>query len=302
MSLDDIPTITPEAKEIEEEVEHPPTVTGVETAVPASVPVASSPTVPETKIAATAANTSDALLDAILGNIKIIGEAKPPIKLMLYSLPGAGKTSLAGQIPNNLIIDTEHGRLTLDQNPDLVAENVKVFPFTSFDGIERTIKKFIEAPAALADIETITIDTLNNLHKRGLAAVTERAWAQNPVSNNKYVAETEHHTENNERVRQLVQDAVDTGRNIIIMAHSRTIEPKNQTARTFPDFSEKLANVIAGMVDVVGYMYMTEIDGENKRVIRFRPTESVTAKTRVKGLPDNMIDPTWDKILEVWNA
>lgn len=226
--------------------------------------------------------------------------------MMIYSEPGVGKTTLMGQIPNNLIIDTEKGRITLEENAkhssDLIAPGVSVLPYKTFEGLELAIKKFHEEPEQLKNIETITIDTLNNLHKRGLEAVLEREWAKNPISVNRYVPETEHHTENNELVRRLVQSMVDLDRNIMFIAHSKTVEPKNKPSKTYPDFSERLANTISAMVDVVGYMYMAEIDGDVHRVIRFRPTDEISAKSRLKQLPDNMIDPTWEKIWEAYTS
>lgn len=250
----------------------------------------------------------DEFLDLLLDRISPIGEAEklPPLKMMIYSEPGVGKTTLVGQVPNNLIIDTEKGRITLEENKkhdsNMVAPGVAVLPYKTFEGLELAIKKFHEEPDALKNIETITIDTLNNLHKRGLEAVLEREWNKNPVSVNRYVPETEHHTENNELVRRLVQSMVDLDRNVIFIAHSKTVEPKNKPSKTYPDFSERLANTISAMVDVVGYMYMAEIEGEVHRVIRFRPTEGITAKSRLKQLPDNMIDPSWEKIWAAYSS
>lgn len=247
---------------------------------------------------------ADDFLSALLDKITPVGDSKPaPLKMLIYSEPGCGKTTLEGQIPGNLIIDTEKGRITLDENkkhnPDLVAEDVNILPYKSMEGLVRTIKALHDAPPQLDHVKAFTIDTLNNLHKRALAEITEREHDKNPIDNNRFVPKTEDYTEVNEVIRRLCQLAVDLDRHVIFMAHSKTVEPKGKPAKTFPDFSEKLANTVAAMVDVVGYMYMTEIDGEVKRVIKFKPSSGVTAKSRLTQLPDNMIDPTWEKI---WNA
>ena len=243
--------------------------------------------------------TSNDFLDYMLGKFEPIEEQKTNFKMLIYSDPGVGKTDFLGQIPNHLIVDSEEGTESIMYS-ERRASNVQRLPFKTFEGLEKVIEEFHKNPEQLKHIKNLSIDTLSNLHKRGLAEVMKTAYDKAPSLNNKYLAETEHHTENNERIRQLVQAMVSLERNVFLTVHKRTIEPKNQTARTFPDFSEKLANTIAGMMDVVAFMYIANIDGENKRVLKFQPTDAIVAKARGRGkdLPDNMIDPTWDKINE----
>lgn len=245
--------------------------------------------------------TGSEFLDLLLDKIEPITKSKTKLKIMIYSDPGAGKTTFAGQIPNNLIIDAEEGTQSILNHPELMAEGVARLPYKTFEGLERTIEEFHKNQTALEKFTTISIDSLSNLHKRGLAEVTEREWKKNPTLTNRYVAETEHHTENNEHIRRLVQQMCDLPQNIVLTAHKRLIEPKNMPAKTFPDFSEKLANTISGMMDIVAYMYITEIDGVEKRVLKFHPSSGIAAKCRWAAFPDNMVDPTWMKVQEILN-
>lgn len=252
-----------------------------------------------TTTAPTSAPSGSEFLDLLLNKIEPINKSKTKLKIMIYSDPGAGKTTFAGQVPNNLIIDAEEGTQSILNHPELMAEGVARLPYKTFEGLEKTIEEFHKAPEQLSRFTTISIDSLSNLHKRGLAEVTEREWQKNPALNNRYVAETEHHTENNEHIRRLVQQMCDLPQNVILTAHKRLIEPKNMPAKTFPDFSEKLANTISGMMDIVAYMYMAEIDGEEKRVMKFHPSSGIAAKCRWASFPDNMVDPTWAKVQEI---
>lgn len=248
------------------------------------------------------ASVGDAFLEALLNKITPVQETRKTLKVLIFSDPGAGKSSLMGQAPNNLIIDVEDGLASLNNHPDLLGKNVKVLKYKSFEALEMVIHKLHEAPPELADIETLSIDSVSELHKRGLAETMERDWRKNPISNNRYLAETEHHTENNEHIRRLVSSLRDLDRNLIMTAHARTTEPKGQPVKTYPDFSEKLANTIAGIVDIVAYMYIKEVDGVKRRILRFHSNGSITAKTRIGGFPEEMLDPTWNDIWSIFTA
>jgi hypothetical protein len=113
---------------------------------------------------------------------------------------------------------------------------------------------------------------------------------------NRFVAETEDHTENNEHIRRLVDALKDLDRNIVITAHARTVAQKNGSIKIYPDFSEKLSNTLAGMMDIVGYMTMREVEGKTVRVLRVRSNGLITCKTRFTNMPDELINPTWDMI------
>lgn len=259
-------------------------------------------TVPEKNIVVPTASSGNEILDALLDRIEPITKGKTKLKMLIYSDPGAGKTTFAGQIPNSLIIDSEEGTQSILNHPELMAEGVARLPYKTFEGLELAVEEFHKAPAQLSRFSTISIDSLSNLHKRGLAEVTEREWKRNPTLNNRYVAETEHHTENNEHIRRLVQSLCDLDLNLVMTAHARTIEPKGLPSRTFPDFSEKLANTIAGMMDIVCYMYKAEVEGKEVRALKFHPGGNVSAKCRWANFPDNMVDPTWAKVRELLDS
>lgn len=242
---------------------------------------------------------TDEILAALISRISPVGDTRPNLKILIYSEAGAGKTTWAAGAPNNLIIDAEDGLASIRNHPELVKDSVQRYPYKSFEGTEKLIQYLHEGNPAFSSIETVTIDSLSELHKKGLAETTEREWKKNPLANNRYVAETEHHTENNEHIRRLVSSLKDLDRNLILISHARTVEPKGKPAKTYPDFSEKLANTIAGIVDIVAYIDIREIDGETKRVFRFHTDGSVMAKTRIGGLPEEAANVTWDSL---WDA
>lgn len=242
----------------------------------------------------------DAFLDALVSKIQPVKKnARKNFKILIYSEPGHGKTTLMGQAPNNLIIDVEDGLISLNNHPDLIPDSVMSVKHKSFAGLEAIVDRLNKNVPQLAHIETLSVDSVSELHKRGLGEVLDRNHAAN-AANNRYAAETEQHTENNEHIRRLVSSMRDLDRNLILLAHSRTIEPKGMPPKTFPDFSEKLANTLAGIVDVVAFLYLRKNGDDVERVIRFHSNGSIVAKTRVGGFPEEMVDPTWDKIYSIF--
>ena len=245
------------------------------------------------------AQQEDAILNALLGRMTSVGNGKKHLKVLLYSEPGAGKTTWTGTAPNNLIVDVEKGLASLANHPDIVKDTVQEFEYKSFEQMELLVKYLNDDHEAFKHIKTLTIDSVSELHKKGLAEIVERDWKKNPISNNRYKAETDHHTENNEHIRRLVSSLRDLERNIILTAHARTVVKEGSPTKVYPDFSEKLANTIAGIVDIVIYVDKREINGEMKRVFRFHSNGNITAKSRIGGLPPEAVNITWD---DLWEA
>lgn len=242
----------------------------------------------------TAAQT-DEILDALLASIKPANEVKHKRKVLIYSDPGAGKTVLSATAPKPLIYDTEDGAASINNHPEL-ATHALVLPYKSLYQLEMIVDRLAAKAAGLEHIETFVIDTLSNLHKKGLADTVETDWKKNPNSVNRYVAETEHHTENNERIRRIVSSLNSLDCNVIINCHAKKIVKKDGSFILSPDFSDKLTNAINALVDVVGYMYEKEEQGTVNRILRLRSNGNIVAKTRFAPHPAEMVNPTWKNL------
>lgn len=236
----------------------------------------------------------DAILDSLLGRITSADKAKSNLKILVYSEPGARKTSFLGTCPNNLIVDVEKGLASLRTAPNVDMSKLSVLPYRSFFQIEALVEKMNMGVPQLAQFETLSIDSVSELHKKGLEEVTKREFAKGGRVS-QYNAETEDHTENNEHIRRLVSSLRDLDRNIILTAHARTVQQKDKSIKIYPDFSERLANTIAGIVDVVAFVQLRENDDKTEAVWHFESDGFITAKQRI-GLPKTLIDPTWDTI------
>jgi len=238
------------------------------------------------------------ILEAIMARVAPPSKQKKYFKMLIFAQPGSGKTVLTGTAPKNLLMDTEDGLTSLNNHPDIVSPDLLTIPYVSFFQVENLVRLMSDNVPEFADRECFSIDTMSELHKKGLAETVERDWRRNPVAVNRYVAQTEHHTENNEHIRQLMASMRDLNRHLIVTTHARTLEPKNRPALTIPDFSEKLANVLNGMMDLVGYLYKKEVDGKVHRVLRVHTDGFIACKTRIGNMPDEILDPTWPMLYE----
>jgi hypothetical protein len=266
--------------------------------VPTEVTEATVPTAPETT--AEDAENVDAALNKMLGLIgESIADADDNFKIMIYGDPGTVKTSFALTAPNNLIWNLERGLISGVDSPHGIAENVKPLKFLSFAQGEVLTRKLYERPDELDWVKVFTVDTISNLGRRSLAELTTQSHAEGRIRS-QYKAETDENTENNERMDRLVTAIADLDRDLILIAHERTVEPKNKPSKTYPDFSESLANKLEAKMDIVGRMTWEQMDDKLVPVMTVKAV-GIHCKTRVK-LPDQIIDPTWPQLHAAWKT
>lgn len=264
---------------------------------PATAPSAESTTTVNTTPSTN--STVDNVINNILGKIGNIGDSAN-LKVMIIGDPGSTKSSFGATAPNNLIIDAEDGAMAAKNSPHGIADNVQAYPWAGFDDLRNLVGLLLQNHPALDPYKVITMDTLSEVHKRGLQEVMAREKARRP-SINEFVPETEHHTENNERIVRLVRALRDTNRDLIIISHARTVEPKGKAAKTYADFSESLSNKIMALMDVVGYMFWKEVDNKPTPVMRLISDGQIHCKNRL-GMPEEIVNPTYSVIKQAWEA
>lgn len=261
---------------------------------------AAAPTTAATPTSATTANpvtSPNEILNSILSKIGDIDQ-QANFKMMIYGEPGSTKSSFSATAPNNLIADLEDGLISAKSSPHGIAPGVQKYPWSGFEDFTKLVVSFAQNPPELDRFKVLTIDTFSDLHKRALAEVTEREWRKRP-SSNRYVPEVEHHSENNERMIRMIRALRDLNRDLIVVSHAKTVEPKNKPAKTYPDFSESLANKIMAMMDIVGYMTVKTIEGKPTPVLRVVTDGTIQCKTRVP-LPAEIINPTYSQLRAAW--
>jgi hypothetical protein len=248
----------------------------------------------------------DAITDSLLGQIGDLG-SKACLKMLVYGDPGSTKSSFLGTAPNNLVYTFEDGMIAAKMahvtSGRQIADNVKEIPFVDLEQADELIERLETNHPAFDKWTVFSVDTISTMHKRMLEYVMKREKMKRP-SMNEYAPETEHYTEVNEILTRFVRAMAMTNRDIIVVCHAQTVEPKGKPSKTYPDFSEKLANKLEAMMDIVAHVTMEEWADEhgNKRprpYFRVVSDGGVHAKTRIP-LPPVILDPTWDQFKAKW--
>lgn len=271
----------------------------VESTTTESTTTTENPTIQAPIISGDPQEQVNSIADAIMAKIQPIGQ-RSCFKMMLYGEPGTIKSSIVATAPNNLIIDNEDGLISAKGSPFGIADNVRSFPFTDFDELSNLIGLLMNHYEPLEQYKVLSLDTFSEMHKIGLANVLTREHLNRPNSVNAYKAETEHHSENNEFILRVLRALKNLDRDLIITAHSRTVEPKSKPAKTYADFSESLSNRIMAMMDVVGYMsWMDDGNGNTIPVMRTVSDGTIHCKSRIP-LPPLIPNPTYPMIRAAW--
>jgi len=215
------------------------------------------------------------------------------IKVLIYGLPGTGKTVFAATAPTPLIVDVEHGTTSLNNHPTL--RTTPVIRYKSSKTLEQVIMEFTKESGETKQFDSLVIDSFSEFQRR----VLDEQLSTNS-GNARYIPDMQAFNLNTNLLRGVAGKLRTLQKHVIVTAHVK--EEQDQIGRTLyrPDLTPKLANSLLGMMDVVGYMQMKTVKGaDNKeKVIReltLTPTKSITAKSRIGGTV--IVDPVFDDLL-----
>jgi hypothetical protein len=172
------------------------------------------------------------------------------------------------------------------------------------------VKRFADHHPALEQFEVLTLDTISDMYKREFQIILDREWANRPESVNRFDPDSlgkdkNPYTEVNQMLQFFMRTLRDLDRDLIVLAHGQTVEPKGKQAKTYFDFSEKLNNKLMAMLDIVGYMTRVEVPDGNggvveKPMLRVISEGTIYCKTRIP-LPATILDPTFPQLKAAWN-
>jgi hypothetical protein len=205
-----------------------------------------------------------------------------PGKLIIYSKPKTGKTSLLAELDNNLIIDLENGTQYYDA--------LKV----SINSVQELMDLIKAIIAAGRPYKYITLDTLTKLEDLALPyALT--LYKQTPMGKT-YTGASVLDLPNGAGYKYL-RDAMTNLLNaiykcadrVILLGHLKTtnIEKngKEVSAREL-DLTGKIKSMVSADVDAIGLLYRGE---DNKNILSFKTTDDVICGARPVHLKDQEI-------------
>jgi hypothetical protein len=195
----------------------------------------------------------------------------------IYSIPKAGKTSLACQFPKNLLLGFEHG-----WNAISGAMAVDITKWADFKLYLRQLEK----PELKEKFNTITIDTV------GLAweMCEQYICSQNSVQKISDIPWGGGYTACKKEFEACLRKITQLGYGLVIIAHSeKRIEKRSDDSEVEilgPAIPKRAYDIVNQLVDIIGYIDVTwDEDGGSERWLYTRKTPTIMAGSRFKYLP-----------------
>lgn len=240
----------------------------------------------------------------VLPKEKIKAKVQNPRFLILFGKPKAGKTTLVSKLENNLIVDLEGGSEFLD------ALAVQARSVKDLGEIANTIKEEINT-SGNKPYKYITIDNASRLEEIALPYAVQ-LYKATPMG--KSYQGTDVRTLPNgsgylylqQAVRKIIDMFRDLCDNFILIGHLKDKminKDGEELSEMSLDLVGKLANIICGEADAVGYVYRKK----NETHISFEGGDNSVREARAPHLrgkniviaesdDSNNIDVYWDRI------
>jgi phage nucleotide-binding protein len=207
------------------------------------------------------------------------------IVICVYGQGGVGKTTFAATFPKPLLFDFENGAKYFKQR----GIDIDVVRMEKWFSLEE--KK--ELAEAVAPYETIVFDPIGEM--------MEKLIHSDHISGSKYRQPDGSLSmagwgKVKDEFRAMIKWARDLNKHIVLVAHVDEKQDDDHLVKR-PLIATKISDEIIAMVDIVGYLDMTTVDGEDKRVLRVEPTERIYAKDRT-GTLDKFVKPEFSYIYE----
>lgn len=196
--------------------------------------------------------------------------------IMLYGLPGVGKTSLAAQFPKPLILGFEMGTNALD--------DVYVQPIKSWQDWKTTLSQLTKQEKLKEKFETIVFDTADMMWD----ILVRKICGDNQVKRIGAIGWGQGYEEAKQEFVAGLDQLSKTGYGIVFISHSTEKTFKNEKNEEYTKIIPALPNrpweVINKMVDVVGYIREVQVDdeGNRERFVFFRGDDRFLAKSRFR--------------------
>lgn len=224
-------------------------------------------------------------------------------KIWIYGAPFSGKTTFADKAPVPINLNTD-GNVKYVSMPRLeIRDIVKV---EGSNGRERTSRTFAwaifkdaisELETYKSGFETIVVDLVEDTYEQCRLYMYDKLDIEHE-SDDAFRAWDKVRIEFLSTYRRLLN----LDYNVILISHEDT--SKDITKKTGdkitaikPNITDKVANKLAGMVDIVARVV---VETDDYRVLSFKQNEVIFGGGRLKGITSNEIPLNWDSLMDVY--
>jgi len=233
--------------------------------------------------------------------VTTVSDTKFNYNMLIFGDYSAGKTRFAGsaiEVPDLspvLFLDVEGGMLTLK---------------TTYPGVHRVP---ITNPQQITDIwkdlrkmnhpyKTVVIDSLTELHKLIIRYIMIDVVNEDD-ERDEDVPSVREYLKATEQVRRLCRRYRDLPLNSVFTALlTEEVDDKKNKKYKKINLSKKLAGEVGGFFDEVFYIYVKEVNDQQKRLMLTTRTEEIGAKDRSNTLPKIVEDPTMQLVFEYFTG
>lgn len=217
-------------------------------------------------------------------------------KLWIYGQPFSGKTTFLDSAPDPLNLNTD-GNIQFVTMPYVAIKDTregrqKVFAWENFK------EAIAELQADSKGFRTVIVDLLDDMYQACRVYMYDRLGISHE-SDDSFKAWDQVRSEFLNTLKDLFNLDVE---NIVIVSHedmSKDITRRSGDKITAikPNIPEKVANKVAGMVDIVARIV---VEDDGKRTLNFKSNEVVFGGGRLTGLRKNCIPLDWDQLCNVY--
>lgn len=227
-----------------------------------------------------------------------LAETKKHI-IWIYGAPFSGKTTFANNFPNPLMLNTDGNIKFVDAPYISIANNVEMNGRIKNTQLAWNVFKEVvdELEKKNNEFKTIVVDLVEDLYEHCRLYVYKKLNIEHE-SDNSFKAWDIVTTEFLSTMKRLMMLDYD---NIILISHedtSKDITKKSGDKITSirPNIREKVANKIAGMVDIVARV----VANDKERTLEFKQNEVVFGGGRLTSIKDTVINLDYKEFLKVY--
>lgn len=240
-----------------------------------------------------------------------IGDSTPSSNFIIHGPPGGGKTALASELPNNLLLGCDPGWATA-KSLGRTKNGCRVRPIAE----ERELIAGIEwlENGAYSEFEYVILDGASVLQNKLTINNARYAWEANPAKRaNAWQPDKPDYGQQQNAMKSIIARLYDLPCSVIVTCHSTLGDDESLDTWIRPDWQGReyrLGNFINGLANCIGYMApgVAQVKQGNKVVNKqvrrllwkqFRDDEkgmTIMAKDQLNIFPDWMDDPTGDQI------
>lgn len=251
-----------------------------------------------------------------IAGLKVESVSEDPtfLKILIYGVPGAGKTMLAASATEVsdlcpiLFVDVEGGTLSVKEKyPDLQRIRVRTL-YDAGGRVKKTaweqLNEDLYEALKLGEggYATIIVDNMSEAYQLGMADTMAKLLAEHP-ERDPDIPGLKEYGRTGSQVRRFVRHLRDVDAHVILTAHEMAQTNDSGAARAFtPSFPGKLPYELSGFMDMVLYLYTKQDKDVVYRNLQTQPVGKYLAKDRSGKLPLILRDPTMAKIYELYQG